>query len=346
LRILEATFGWTCYTEKEITVCLRCKGSGNRLTLLLHRTAFENMSVQAYNQARGTFTADQKGADIKVELLDITEKLPRWGDQSEILLTRKRHQAKEEDDRYKDYAIVLRRKLDYEDKPISTSLEIKSAIIRQGLKDVFGEYPFINLGSETVEIYRPYEPLFHFRSQLRAYAADVKRTGHEAKHWQVLTDFMEHNLQETERDHERLLPSGMISYKVLWTIFLPETVVIVHGDYFDECYVVESFRYMDLNGKDEFQIVARSWDFNGARFGPKNTELTIPLFVGNQSITSLSVFPITYDPRAESEALETRLIGRGRMWRDILKITNCQYDGKYPLIAASSALSACRGHNY
>ena len=297
------------------------------------------MSLQAYQDARAQSsgvgaTIVQKvnsGAptkSVKVDLVDITEKASRWGDRSTITLTSSRLQAKEEDDRYGDYAVILRRKVSEIDKPVSTTLEIKSAVIRNGLRQVIGDYPFVNTRSGTIEIPRPYIPLFHFRTALRDYASDACRTPTEAQHMQVLIKFMKLNLQETEKEYERLLPSNMISYRILWAIFSPETVIVAQGDRYEECFVVESFWVQQTSTGSAFMIEARSWDYNGARFGPKTTTLSIAEFTGNRKITSLSVYPISFAQESDANTMRQRLIERGHKWKGLLKVSHREYNGE------------------
>jgi hypothetical protein len=280
------------------------------------------MSVADYQGARGMAHGDdEEEPEMKVDLIDIIETEGRWGDRSTITLTADVHKAKGEKQRYQEYAIILRRHRDPDNVPRSTRLEIRSPIIRAALQEVLGDYSTINMDSDPITLDKPYAPLFHYRKELREYAA----------HMDILIQFMKKYLYEIERTYERLLPSELTTYNLLWTLFRPEDVVIARRDHFAEAYVVDSCSVTDV-GKDGetvmvLNLVGRHWDYNGARFGPVTTPIIIGHFLGTKKIRDLDVYPIAYHEDADGGDLREKLITRGMKWRTILDVTHREYDG-------------------
>jgi hypothetical protein len=283
------------------------------------------------DEAAATATQRQETEVTKVEFVDITETETRYGDTSKIVRTGERDKSKKNDGRYNDYAIVLRRRLTWDGKPKDTRLEIRSRILQDALQEVLGDYPFLNLASTPIIIDKPYAPLFHFRKELREYAADKERTREENEQMKMLLCFIKDELWETELEFDGLMKSSMISYPIVWTIFRPEEVVVAQRDHYVECFVVESFSIHNAEEGPFFSLAGRSWDYNGVRFGPVTTTMSIRPFQGMRKVSALEVYPIQFHANAESNRVgdfKQKMIQRGQKWRSIVDLKHRQYDGK------------------
>lgn len=273
--------------------------------------------------------------DLKVGLVDIREK-EQWGDTPLITLTPGRHQAQSSiTAKYEDYVLVLRRKFDAMGDKRGTDLEVRSPHILKAFRLVLGDYPSINFDSSLVTIPKPYAPLFHYRKELRIYASDISRDVVEKEHLDVLMKFMEKSLSQTEREYGYSGPYHMVTYPLLWTLFRPEEVIIARGDHFDECYIVDSFEYVekvrpgtDINLTPYFMIHAKRWNYNGTRFGMSEEKLKIREFPTAVKIDTLVVYPLRFQTREDTPSLKERLIKRGKRWRMVLDKTHKHYDGK------------------
>jgi hypothetical protein len=292
------------------------------------------MSVEEYKRARSVSRIDDGNDEevvSKAELVDIIETEGRWGGRSIITLTADIHKARAEKERYQEYALVLRRLRDPDGKPQSTRLEIRSHLIQMAMQNVLGDYPTINMDSNPIVIEKPYAPLFHYRKELRDYAAHEDRTKEEKTHMDALIKFMEMYLQIVERASERLLPSELTSHNILWTLFRPEDVVIARRDYFTEAYVVDSCSVLEYMEEGQLRtrvtLVLRSWDYNGAHFGPVKEHLVLKDFRGSKKIYDLDVYPIKYHREPDGEDVRQKLINRGMKWRGIVDVTHREYDG-------------------
>jgi len=75
--------------------------------------------------------------------------------------------------------------------------------------------PVDKFDSTLVTIPKPYAPLFHYRSELRAYASGNTRTIQRKEHLAVLLKFMDKNLSQTEREYGYSGLDQMVSYTLL-----------------------------------------------------------------------------------------------------------------------------------
>lgn len=309
--------------------------------------AAQSMSVEEYKRLRDGHVKPT-AIDIpvvKVDLVDIIEK-EQWGDRSLITRTPGRHQAKGGTEQFLDYAVILRRHVDLQGKRTATCLEVRSPLIRKGLMEVLGDYPFVNIHSTPIIFSAPFEPLFQFREEIRAYAESDARSNEEKQHMIVLTKFMSKNLRNAELEYAKLLPSGMITYNLLYTIFRPDIILLGQRDYFDECYRVESFEYKEedpIRSVNAHALVTvRTWNYNGVRFGPATEKLEIDEFAGSKKIKSLDYYPINYYEDKDEKniaALKEKLIARGHKWRGIVDVSHRSYDSKRHLSHPESVFS-------
>ena len=265
----------------------------------------------------------------KVALMDITENQRPYGDRPSITPTSFFNQAKDIDMKYTQYALLLRRKIDQKGNRQGTYLEIWSSVLQKVLRELLIECTYLNLVACPIVIPQPYHALFHYRKEIRKHASSVGVDEEVKNHMNVLTKFMETDLLKTEREYNRYILNGLTTFSSLWTIFRPETMVVLHTESFKECYRVNSCCEVLLRtGEMAFQITAWFWDYNGSAFGPSKSQLVITEFEGTKDITDLNVFPISFLDEDDRLALEKQLVARGRKWRTLVDRSHRQYSGK------------------
>jgi hypothetical protein len=288
------------------------------------------MSFEQYNRARGS-QPEASSPDTppkRVEFIDVTEKMRRYGDQPLVILTSTFLQAKDNLGKFDNYAMVLRRCVDHEDKEIETTLEIQSPIIQSALKLALSDYGYLNLESRPIKIKKPYDALFHYRHELRAYANNEARTDEEKQHMEVLTKFMHTNLAASEREFDQLAPNHMITFPLLWALFRAEDIIIERADLYQQAYRVISCQAKEINQRKFFQIEYWSWDFNGTKYGPCLGKIEIDEFPGARKITELDVYPFRMISKERQDQLRSQFVERGHKWKSLVNISNGEYDGK------------------
>lgn len=292
------------------------------------------MSFDDYNNARGRVPQEGQEAAVEVpttkrrELIDITEKKRKYGDRPLIILTSSFLQAKDNIGKFDDYALILRRCVDHEDKELETTLEIHSPIIQTALKVALVDYGYLNLEARPIKIKKPYDALFHYRHELRAYVCEESRTQEEKLELELLIEFMRTNLAATEREYDQLAPNGMITFPLLWALFRAEDIIIEQTDLYQQAYRVISCQSKTINDHTFFEINHWSWAYNGTKFGPTLDVFNIDEFAGARCITELEVYPLRMVSKEHQEKLRLQFVERGHQWRSLIDINNREYDGK------------------
>jgi hypothetical protein len=273
-------------------------------------------------------TADELEETTKVETIDVTQREDGYGDRPVTTVTASIHQAKSAKEKYDEYAMILRRRVNKDREEFSTALEIRSAIIRQGVRTVIGDYPYLNLMGCPITIYKPYVALFHYRQEIYNYSNSASLSKKEKQYMEVLTTFMKLNLGQTEKMYDRLVPNGLISFSYLWTLFRPGDIVVRHIDERVDCFEVISTENKVKDDEKYLQLTTHCWDYDGTRFGRLQVELIIHDFSGVRKILDMSIYPMHQLPPDKQVSLEAEIIARGHKWRSLVSVNHREYDGK------------------
>ncbi len=303
------------------------------------------MSLSDYNSERGTTISELTAPAVteghseeqenneprttRIELMDITEKDRPYGDRPLIIPTSSFNQAKDIDAKYREFALLLRRKINKDGDRVSTELEIWSPLVRAALREILTDCSYLNLAACPIVIPKPYHALFHYRKEIRAFAESPERTQEEKKHLGVLVNFMQTNLSRIEREFDQYQPNGQITFGLLWTLFRPETTVVLQTDHFKECYRVHNCFETIVDAEQVFEISAWCWAYNGILFGPTQTKLHIKDFQGARNITDLNIYPLDLLPEPNRKELVHNSISRGQKWRTLVDKGHRQYTGKF-----------------
>ncbi len=295
------------------------------------------MSVAEYLRGRETqpnATVNDSSTSSEVptrhiELIDITEKSRGYGDQPMLILTSSYLQAKDNLGKYDEYALILRRKVDKEGDETSTTLEVRSKVIRDALKSLLSSYGYLNLEACPIEIKKPYDALFHYRHEIREYAKAPERNTDDKRHLQILTKFMDTNLLATERLYTQMVPKGMIDFDHLWTLFRAEDIVVMQTDDFRQCYGVISCSKITIDGDVFFELHVWYWGYNGYKFGPVEEKLRILEFTIPRRITQLPFYPLALLGLQELSNHQKDFVRRGKLWKTMVDVGHMQYHGEY-----------------
>ena len=296
------------------------------------------MSLAEYDLAYSSHLALQAGRiegeasqsdGTQLSILDITEKQRPSGDRPIITPTSSVAQAKDSDDEFGKYALLVRRKRDKDDKQKGTQLEIQSAVIQDALRAAMPECAHLNLAAHPIIIQAPYYELFQYRKEIRAYAEHPNRTDAQKSYLGLLLRFMSANLAKIEKIHSQYHPHWKSTYAILWTFFRPETFVVYQREYYQELYRIRCCQYkQDPKTKENiFELLVWSWDYNGKGFGPTTTTLLLPEFQGARNLVETEFFPLDCLPTDEKASIVAQLIERGKKWRRLVHRSHQQYTG-------------------
>lgn len=263
-----------------------------------------------------------------VDLVDITERRKPFGRPS-ITVTESHIRERENRGKYDDWALVLRRVIDKHENNLGTRLEVRSPIIRRILKNVLATYTYANLEAVPIVFPEPYHGIFHYRNELRSFAAAPERTDEERLHMAVLVSFINKQLGPIEDTWAQMVPKQRIVFDLLWILYRPEDDLVVQNLHSKEIMRIINCEYKTLQtGAQVFEIEAWRWGYSDSRFGPTQTRRIINEFSATRHITHMPCYPIKQLPKREQETLYAELIVRGHKWKELVGPVHRQYDGE------------------
>jgi hypothetical protein len=271
-----------------------------------------------------------RNVEEKAELADVVEKRGKYGDfayQPMIHLTSDCFQLAEKAREFDKYALVVRRRMDYEENVLDTTLEIQSPVIQNALKIILEDNSYLNLNARPIKIRKPYEVLFHYRHELRAYAASQERTEEEKMAMNLLVRFIYIDFGPIEKEYEQLASKNMITFPLLWTLFRAEDLIIDQANFYQQASRAISSKFVFEKNRAFYEIECWNWGYNGTHFGPSYQTLRIDEFTGAKKIVEIGVYPFRTLSKKDQAHILAEFVARGRAWRSLVKAANAEYDG-------------------
>ncbi|KAI1387720.1 P-loop containing nucleoside triphosphate hydrolase protein [Hypoxylon trugodes] len=223
------------------------------------------------------------------------------------------------EDRFKKYALVVRRTILFDGTPGKTFVELRSShlakVFRSILKGV--ECNGLRLKPPTFKV----EILFLVAPLLNAHLAEEEdrgvldlQTSDDIK--EVLT-FVDSYYGPKKQEIESFHANGEIIYEYLWTLFPPGCEVLQRLGLKNESQALKFIKY--------YLIRASMINHNGDKLGWGVVKLKIPIFSQAKPITSLPVFPLKFC--LHGSKVQRDLKERGKRYLDYSKPTCREYDG-------------------
>ena len=161
--------------------------------------------------------------------------------------------AEDDDSEFAEYAFLVRRTFDWENKYKNTVIDVKSKQLRAALVEVMKDCKSVSLEAEEPVI----DPniLFLYLEELRSYCKSLKSKIKTEKKRKVsknltqqrsllrsLVDYIDEDYADTKKTLYPLLKNGNITFDLLWALFHPNEVAVTscYGSW-DEprCFKVE-----------------------------------------------------------------------------------------------------------
>jgi len=238
---------------------------------------------------------------------------------------------------YKEYALVTRQVYDSDDKLEKTVIDINSSQLHKALKEVVKFYPAHPLNFDKQASFEsPFMLLNHYRDDLKEYA---EKEGDEttSKHMDLLLQFLESEAGEKGVEAKHQLEAGMVTFKMLWSVFRPGDLLYSTEYGHPRLYRFEKGDYQD-------SLCSKGWSYNlcctyttcdGTDAG--QATVTLPIwekqeFVGGDSataVTGLSLYPLKFLDEKEQGELKETLKVRGERYLTIRGITSFEYAGLF-----------------
>lgn len=231
--------------------------------------------------------------------------------------------AEEDDSEFAEFAFLVRRTFDWENKYRDTVVDIKSKLLRAALVDVMKDCKSVAL--EVAEPTLDPNLLFLYLEELRTYykttlkakiKAEKKKKGikkleQQRKIVKVLVQYLDVDYEDTKKTLYPLLEAGNITFDLLWALFKPNEIAVTscYGIWSEpRCFKVEyANKCASLTRGEWYCIEGRYLEYDGKSFGFGDFESDVEGFKGPRKITTLSTYPLQYhqDPeKVKQQILE------------------------------------------
>ncbi|RAH71883.1 ATP-binding protein [Aspergillus aculeatinus CBS 121060] len=196
------------------------------------------------------------------------------------------------------------------------SFTLQSEEIRQALTPAFAGYAGITMTLETLTFEYPYVP-FVRRWQPFCQTREETQNPTIRSYLDLLHQILDNEIGDILTRRADLLKNGVITHDLLWTVFIPQTVLFSVGSGTPRAYeCVDSYTH----GKDSFiEVKTRYVDYDGEKYHYEHEVVNICPFKGTMALDALQIFPLANHRDAES--VRRRLIARGKTWES--------YDGSH-----------------
>ncbi|CAG9981746.1 unnamed protein product [Clonostachys byssicola] len=222
---------------------------------------------------------------------------------TERFLPNKKKDTKKSTQKYEEYAVVLRRTWVLRGQvsiPVRIELEIQSeSLCRELQKIAVSHYENTDLESVPIKMRAPFEELFFYRNEIQALTEKEDIDLQLRNDVKVLNDFIKNNglLTSIIDDHAKYNKLGQVVSDILWTIFPPNSLVVVSVGIIRECWILRNVSIVQTQvpGVYDWSIAGLRLDFDGILPGMSSQTFTTPM-LGLQvcKISDLPVVPIEY----------------------------------------------------
>ncbi|KAK3384617.1 P-loop containing nucleoside triphosphate hydrolase protein [Lasiosphaeria ovina] len=183
--------------------------------------------------------------------------------------------------------------------------------------------------SDTATFREPFRSLFFCYDDIVAKYRAVTDGDQLKTHLLLLIKVLDDVFSELRAKRRGLLASGLISYKLAWTLFPKGAEVISWGRGNNTELVLKIvdtvFKLVPPPAQNVLVIRCKALRFNGEAFVWHDIDLEIAPWEGNKPITDLPYYPLSFMPDAEQT--KKRLVERGKKVLEYQGLTYCLYSG-------------------
>ena len=226
---------------------------------------------------------------------------------------------------HEKFALCIMRTYDQSNEWVQqTTLQVNSEALKDLLHEIIGYYPGQSFSTTDVNVDFPAHALYHYRPELTAALEREDLTADERAHLRILLDFISDHFADEIKDGDNLREQGLVSYKHLWTIFKPGSLIFGSMNGQQRVFRLSSYYYSGGNCPC-LMLSGECVNFDGDNFGTQGCNLRVFSFEGAQPIAGLSAFPLSMHP--EKELITTAITERGRRWEALAGQNFMQYKG-------------------
>jgi ATPase family associated with various cellular activities (AAA) len=200
------------------------------------------------------------------------------------------------------------------------SVSVQSPLLKKLLQPVLKDYPGFSSNLKRLELKGKFEPLIHRWDRLKEETAKIGDTTEEEKqmreHAKLFYGLVSDEFRDVIDSSQDMIAKGVITFELLWTIFVPGSIVFTRQDGQEMALKLISTKYGSRGqGQIVLWVQGRYVDWDGSKFGSAKLNIAIPQFQGTRKFSSLAALPIDHHP--DKEALLKRLLDRGNTFESI-----------------------------
>ncbi|KAF5620010.1 TOB3 (member of AAA-ATPase family) [Fusarium sp. NRRL 52700] len=192
---------------------------------------------------------------------------------------------------------------------------------------------------DTAVFKEPFRPLWFCQDEIRDLYRSTKQDNPLKGYLQLLLRVLDEIFRDLKIKRHNLLDKDLIDFRTAWTLFPRDSTAYSYGMNSEFIAKVDGTEYDTNDGVMQLVLTAKVMAFNGEEFIWRKKSLTINEFAGNKPIRDLRHYPFEMHP--EKDAIEERLVSRGRKVLDLQGLAYCSYNG----IALHPGDSSVEKHN-
>ncbi|KAK3494182.1 uncharacterized protein B0T23DRAFT_103213 [Neurospora hispaniola] len=224
-----------------------------------------------------------------------------------------------------DHAVILRRtwvERNGVSIPVSFDLEIHSEPLCVAFRKIATQtYESADLKAFPIKISTPFMELFFYRDEIRNLSEDKNIDEDLRRDAKALSQFVhdpESVMASILQDHDRYSPKKQVVNDILWTIYRPNSLLVLNQGSIQECWICRNITEKITKTKLTFwEITGLRIDFDGSSPGLTKQRLYLPLTgMHPVKISGLALVPAESYPQWES--LKSTLQARSQKLQRIL----------------------------
>jgi hypothetical protein len=196
------------------------------------------------------------------------------------------------------------------------SMVIQSPYLKKALSEILHEYPGICCELQRLEFSAPFEPFVHRWAGFVKYWKRDDLSEMAREHIDLLHDTLQGEIGEDIRQFEDFVLNGVVTFKSLWMIFQPGSIILsTHRGETLSAFELSESRYTQDSCGEMLSILAEVVAWDGKNFCRRKENLSIRCFDGTQRITSLYAYPLHF--HEHKEKIKAGLIERGKAFEEL-----------------------------
>ncbi|KAI8719789.1 AAA domain-containing protein [Fusarium sp. LHS14.1] len=197
---------------------------------------------------------------------------------------------------YKDYAIILRRtcvQRKHGSSLVRIELEIHSEALCRAFRNIaISSYETTDLESFPIKLQSPFSELFFYRDEIKSLMDDENNSEETRRSAEALHDFILNNglIASIFEDHERYSKEGQVVADILWTIYPPNSLVVLNFGKIRECWICRDVSIKRTERGYFWEVVGLRIGYDGA--SPGLTRQTFRLPMTGMQVMKISDLPL------------------------------------------------------